>query len=347
MNRAAFPTPLESSRLTAALLYVRTQTHVLLQPSAILDLHFQTTPGSRDQFAVVSSTATLSVFRLSPTGPDPSHLEALRVICISGFGEDILFLSCSWHPSIPDILAVTTSTGQVLLVNSQNGAAESVISHSLEAWTAAFSPPELGNTEVAAPFTLYSGGDDSILNHVSVTVNATDAGGSLLLQVPFPAARISGHQAGVTSILPSGLITPDGAQLVLTGSYDDCIRAYAIFEPGKAQGAQRTRLLAEKNLGGGVWRLRPVESVARTSPGTWRLTILASCMHAGCRVVEVSGDDTTCRIQVLARFEEHKSMNYASDYQPYSGGLRALQCVSTSFYDKLLCLWAWEREESA
>jgi len=63
-------------------------------------------------------------------------------------------------------------------------------------------------------------------------------------------------------------------------------------------------------------------------------------MHAGTRIVKLShgeqgeGDWT---FEVLARFEEHKSMNYGSDLQPSEGSMKTI--VSTSFYDKLLCLW--------
>lgn len=47
---------------------------------------------------------------------------------------------------------------------------------------------------------------------------------------------------------------------------------------------------------------------------------------------------------VLARFEEHKSMNYGSDVQPTQQHQRDVEdpkktIVSTSFYDKLMCLW--------
>jgi len=64
-------------------------------------------------------------------------------------------------------------------------------------------------------------------------------------------------------------------------------------------------------------------------------------MHAGARVVELRRDaEGQWRIEVLARFEEHKSMNYGSDVQPADGRVKTI--VSTSFYDKLLCLWRYE-----
>ena len=64
-------------------------------------------------------------------------------------------------------------------------------------------------------------------------------------------------------------------------------------------------------------------------------------MHAGARIVRVQrNDEGQWSIEVLAKFEEHKSMNYGSDAQPEgseNNGPRTI--ISTSFYDKLLCLW--------
>jgi diphthamide biosynthesis protein 7 len=64
-------------------------------------------------------------------------------------------------------------------------------------------------------------------------------------------------------------------------------------------------------------------------------------MHAGARIVRIHADgEGQWSMEVLAKFEEHKSMNYGSDAQPggnENSGPRTI--VSTSFYDKLLCLW--------
>lgn len=43
----------------------------------------------------------------------------------------------------------------------------------------------------------------------------------------------------------------------------------------------------------------------------------------------------------MAKFEEHESMNYGSDVQPGSRG-REKTIVSTSFYDKRMCLWRYD-----
>jgi diphthamide biosynthesis protein 7 len=79
-------------------------------------------------------------------------------------------------------------------------------------------------------------------------------------------------------------------------------------------------------------------------------------MHAGARILRVtcSGRSVGERcpgswsIEVLARFKEHESMNYASDI--WIGGQTmdqeneeveksSLVCVSSSFYDRRLCVW--------
>ena len=64
-------------------------------------------------------------------------------------------------------------------------------------------------------------------------------------------------------------------------------------------------------------------------------------MHAGSRVLRLQSDgDGTWQFDVIAQFTEHQSMNYASDFQPCSGEEgRTRTVVSTSFYDKLLCVW--------
>ena len=75
-------------------------------------------------------------------------------------------------------------------------------------------------------------------------------------------------------------------------------------------------------------------------------TLLASCMHAGSRIVQLSRCGDEWEFAVLAKFEEHKSMNYGSDVQLLVGGSgvggRERQrrvIVSTSFYDRLMCVW--------
>jgi diphthamide biosynthesis protein 7 len=63
--------------------------------------------------------------------------------------------------------------------------------------------------------------------------------------------------------------------------------------------------------------------------------------------VRVRRDGTgTWGIEVLGRFEEHASMNYGSDVRPdVDVTARRRTIVSTSFYDRRLCLWYFDGDE--
>ena len=68
---------------------------------------------------------------------------------------------------------------------------------------------------------------------------------------------------------------------------------------------------------------------------------LSSCMHAGTRIVRLTKSTGDWKIEVLAKFEEHESMNYGSDSQPELNAQGQRTFISTSFYDRLLCLWRY------
>ncbi|KAK3301481.1 uncharacterized protein B0H64DRAFT_414921 [Chaetomium fimeti] len=326
---------------------IRVQT--VPQPSALLDLRFNPHDGHRDICAVVSSTATLALYRLSPGEEEPlTHLNTMDIAAMSHNeiqptpGEEILFTSFGWHPSRADMMVITTSTGHVYFVQlaTLDGDwelnSEPIITHTLEAWCAVISsvPTALIRADETKEtkelsFRVYSGGDDSMLR--SRTCNWNE--GSLAQSLPALESR--GHDAGVTAILPL-FAQEDNHELVVTGSYDEYIRLFLVPPFG------RPKNLAEGMLGGGVWRLNLIDLDTNSCPSySWRARILASCMHAGSRVVELlrtaAGE---YRFKVLGRFEEHKSMNYGSDFQP--GWKNRLSVVSTSFYDKLLCLWEFD-----
>jgi diphthine methyl ester acylhydrolase len=325
----------------------------LAQPAAVLDLHFQPHDGRNDRFAVALSTGELCVFQLSPESLPPVQLKKrLRISDIPG---DVLFLSCVWHPDATDLIAVTTSTYEVYLISlSKDGAtqterAEPVITHELEAWTAAFSSIVMPFQDLPRSskedriFTLYSGGDDSMLRYISCQTSLDPDGRITGFELPYPGTQFAAQQAGVTAILPLPFLLPDGSEIVITGSYDDTISVLGIQPLHRSQGLRRVKRLADANLGGGVWRLKLVDMTddEATSSGqkACKFKILASCMHAGVRLIVVSVDEeSTWDIQVITRFEEHKSMNYGSDFQP-GRILGPRRYVSTSFYDKLMCLW--------
>ncbi|KAL2880889.1 hypothetical protein SGCOL_003916 [Colletotrichum sp. CLE4] len=314
------------------------QVQTLLHPAAILDLHFCPSAGRQDILAVVSSTGTLSIFRLNPVADASEPLKHLATSRISDVPEGVLFLSGVWDPNNAASIALTTSSGEVRIMRLGDSweiideeDSEAIITHSLEAWTVAFSPPDQ-----ATPFILYSGGDDSALRYTSCSRNE-DAG----IEALYTPLNVPGHGAGVTAILPIPLTLADNSRLLVTGSYDDTIRVFSVQPPHETYGMRKVKCLAEENLGGGVWRLKLIDMTSTAD--RCRLRVLASCMHAGARVVELEGplSGEAWAVTALAQFEEHKSMNYGSDFVPAPGSNR-LECVSTSFYDKLLCLWEVE-----
>lgn len=224
---------------------------------------------------------------------------------------------------------------------------EANITHIAEAWMVAIAPqisgPDGSSSKLDQSFTLYSGGDDSMLNYTTCSLKNPNSSAHDSPSVDEaepqqfkPSTRPVGHTAGVTAILPLDQLVSDGARVVVTGSYDDHLRIFAIDV-----NSARPRLLSEHNLGGGVWRLKLVWGKKLAfGDRLWRWRILASCMHAGARLVEIEvGPHGLTRLTVLARFEEHKSMNYGNDFRLDPKWDEDLLCVSTSFYDKLLCLW--------
>ncbi|KAK3951574.1 hypothetical protein QBC32DRAFT_325141 [Pseudoneurospora amorphoporcata] len=335
----------------------------LMQPSAILDLHFNPAPGKQDICATVSSTATLALFLLTPGNAQPlKHLKTMDMASMCKTAEDwlggkdeVIFTHFAWHPTKPDMVAVTTTAGYVHLIYLGEDLVggdwvmhpEPILTHTLEAWYVSISPSlSPPGEEDDDSFLLLSGGDDSALRYTVCkrTRNADAMDDDDESESPYriealrPPVNVSrGHDAGVTAILPLGL--KDGeSELVVTGSYDDHIRLLSI----PAYGFGRAVELAGRNLGGGVWRLKVVKEEKGLFDGQgWRLTMLVSCMHAGARVVELLKSGAgEYEFRVIGRFEEHKSMNYGSDGRLSKEG--TISVVSTSFYDKLLCLWKLE-----
>ncbi|KAL1853648.1 hypothetical protein Daus18300_011683 [Diaporthe australafricana] len=361
----------------------------IAQPSAVFDLHFAPQADRGDICATVSNTGTISFFRLTPASSESTEdslkgdlLQSLGVLSIPRLSEGDQFTSFTWHPVTPGLMAVTTSSGKVILARVQDDykhlrRLRTILRHDAEAWCVAFSPishQAAGSEETLS--TVFSGGDDSklLLATHGTRPDATDAMNSISEADSAPAtepdaksdidsssesdealvppqnARGIRHEAGVTAILPLRLTTSDGHCVVVTGSYSDHLAAWGIVPPYKADGLRRNQLLQDKNLGGGVWRLKLIEELSDFAQDCWAVTLLVSCMHAGARIVRLRAGTSGAvdRIEVVKRFEEHNSMNYGSDYAWVDGGEffgevegRKIVCVSTSFYDRLLCLWTF------
>ena len=190
---------------------------------------------------------------------------------------------------------------------------------------------------------LYSGGDDSVLckSGCSSMCNAccNEDGGVLEISLEGLAHDAKTHKAGVTAILPITYLEDGKDQVVITGSYDEYIRVLTL-----ANGNKKAQVLAEQRIsGGGVWRLKPFSFFSdRTT--ICNISILASCMHAGARIVEINRTTKgKWQISIIAKCIEHESMNYGSDARE-DGPEKELSVtvVSTSFYDRKICLWGSE-----
>lgn len=264
-----------------------TEIQSLATDFAILDI--QWTPHSElvggDLLAVATSTGILAFYRLQQQQEQPklvlSHVQHITD------DDTTLVLSLTWHPVRPGVLGLTLSDGRVCVCTSTSmgtgsgsGSTEEddtaaglwsqdaavslqdVHEHELEAWMMTFTPESLN---------VLSGGDDMVLqcSHVADDdgdddddeseaeeeeeqkedqvedeqhVQKTNKNKTNLL---WQNRKL--HHAGITAILPLS------ETLVITGSYDDHIR---LLQLPKIPGDTRPKLLAELNLGGGVWRLK-------------------------------------------------------------------------------------------
>lgn len=319
----------------------RTLIQTLPTSFAALDLHFS--PHDPSIIAVATSTGSVCFCRFKSSTLGPS-LECFSVSSV--FDHDILTLSLAWDPlqsqDGSSKIAVSLSNGTIAILEYDHDFQDHQIlwqsgAHSLEAWTVAYTP----YMRHGLPYWLYSGGDDGALcihkllaQETTITCEAT-------------SRDIKAHLAGVTAVVPLPILGTDDQEILLTGSYDDHIRIYNT--------TKRPRTEAELYLGGGVWKLKLLPGPESRGPsgatsdenGELSFRVLASCMHAGVRVLNIARDrDGKWSVTVLAKFEEHESMNYASDVQLNSKATdgvenTALTCVSTSFYDKKLCVWTY------
>ncbi|OQE37311.1 hypothetical protein PENCOP_c010G05284 [Penicillium coprophilum] len=333
-------------------------------PYAVFDLHFH--PRNKNLFAIATSVGSVALFQVSTTG-DTSASPSITQLWTKQVHEDpsipALFLAWApqnWFPQpAADGFAVTFSDSRTAVFGTEGDIRqeESVTEwgtyeakQMIEVWFVALSTSrakldaETQNPS-AIPF-MFTGNDFGSL-HTRRFDNTTDLDdpdehiSPMLLEHDDRARH---HTAGVTAILPLDVPLVDDAPVLLTGSYDESLRVY--------HATRRGEVLAEEGLDGGVWRLQLLHMTK--IPGSddpsdvseYRFLVLASCMHAGTRLVRV-----TCKqedgapdwgIEVLAKFTEHESMNYASGvWEGRQETTRSSEvlCVSSSFYDRRLCVW--------
>lgn len=315
-------------------------------PYAILDLHFS--QYKHDVFAIATSKGAICLCSLSVE--HEGHIKVLRSYQV--FDDSNLALSLAWHrvPAHQDTIAASSSNGQLAIFDTKYLPPTTLTktdAHPLEAWTLAWT---FKGEEADLRAELYSGGDDSVLCRHSLAIRPVTGSLSDGFQstpshrndFQAPSSDRKTHTAGVTAILP---LVPvfHGEQLLLTGSYDEYVRLLLPATVG-----DRSKILAEERLGGGVWRLKILDFAEPENGSGPTFRVLASCMHAGTRVLEVGRSiSSKWSITILARFVEHESMNYASDSRCATVGEKTVGhiVVSTSFYDKKLCVWKIENPQ--
>ncbi|EWC46646.1 hypothetical protein DRE_04133 [Drechslerella stenobrocha 248] len=340
------------SQLFSCVLAVKLHDVVPLPSGSVLDIRLL--PSSIDpcfpsgsNFVVASSTGQIFVYAVS-TESTPS-LQPISDHKVTD--ESTLILSLAVCPTDGLLLAATTSLSTILLLRFADKSFRALevvaeienVHNSIEAWTSAFSIDSRS---------LYSGGDDSSFAIWDVSQALSPDSDLAADESPvFPQTYRNRkiHTAGVTAILP---VTVGGREYVFTGSYDQRVRVYSPT-------ANRW-LEVECDLGGGVWRLEKLPdgvlqcgSECNTVNGSIEAVwVLASCMHAGCRVFKadlvVNSNDERVEIQLVGSMTEHESMNYASAWVGRCdiNGKNLQTFLSTSFYDQRVCCWGIRNQPS-
>lgn len=286
---------------------------------------------------MATSNGTIVLFRVNADALSIQTFEEISSLKVAE--PSILVLSLAWCPLASEAgrLAASLSNGSITVVDCTDNGNEMLFQptkcHDLEAWTVAWSP-----AHPSKQLLLISGGDDSAISFLGVNADpplSNDTSKSVN-ESPVQRDRKT-HGAGVTAVLPLATTATCRDQIVITGSYDEFVR---VVTPPKSSYSSRWGLLAEKRLGGGVWRLKLMSCLSLQSSNTY--LVLASCMHAGAKILIISGSTATgWTIEVTAIFGDHESMNYASDARIEHGetGAQQFTVVSTSFYDRKVCVW--------
>ncbi|KAH8354174.1 hypothetical protein KR084_002592 [Drosophila pseudotakahashii] len=281
-----------------------------IETAAILDMKWLPawSDDGNPSLATVNSLGQLEIYEFLR---DEQKLEKRTCFCLAEGEEESppeeespLALALDWRQNAgqdQDVqLAISDSKGGLhLLKYSPKGEIvreRSWSSHGFEAWTCAF--------DRWSPHLLYSGGDDMLLM-------AHD------LRTEQRAWTNRAHMAGVTCLLSH----PRHEHHLLTGSYDEQLR---LFDTRSMK-----RTLAELDLGGGIWRLKPHP----LDPDL----LLAACMYTNFSVVQL--DASVPGLSLLGAYEEHKSICYGADWAPFRSKDDGSSTMATcSFYDHKLCV---------
>lgn len=293
-------------------------------------MHLEFSSVELDLFAVATSIGQVTLFRI--TLSEHVEFKPIRVLPICCNTTLILHLNWSQGLSGQSDLALALSDGciAVVAIGAETHRIRFVRAHSLETWYVAW--------QRHFPKTLFSGGDDSCLcvtedgfQDKENPVHADEDEGNHSYPLTIDKRT---HTAGVTVVFSLG--HHEDESVILTGSYDEHMR---VLKQSPKKASWDTVL--EVALGGGVWRISPLlrhiqhpEAIERG----WESSFVVSCMHAGPKIVSVAYSGEAWSAKVIAQFSEHESMNYASEATTFQA-TRSVSIVSTSFYDKKVCLW--------
>jgi diphthamide biosynthesis protein 7 len=299
-----------------------------LQGAAVFDCRWRPA-GAGDTPPFLASALAGGGAQVHALAEGRSSLALVAAAAVADAGTSLL--SVDWLPGAGPRAVVSRSDGCLslcelagdgALVTTRTFPAHALAGVPIEVWMAA-ADPHCGHT-------VWSGGDDGALR-----------GWDLRAPCGAPTfACTAEHGAGVCSIRWH----PRRPHLVATGSYDEALRLWD-------DRAVRRGPLGALECGGGVWRLKWHPSPAFDS------LLLAACMHAGFRVVDVgdgavaaegaepplAADSMRCVEHFTA---PHASLAYGADWLRPAAGVGGAsdddvvgRVASCSFYDHLLTLW--------
>ena len=132
------------------------------------------------------------------------------------------------------------------------------------------------------------------------------------IRCPEMAIKTRRFDAGVTSIT-----IPRQSDELIIGSYDETVHILNSQNP-------RRDISTIGPLGGGIWRVKQ-------SPSTDSSLILIAAMHGGGYIAD------TKTSEIVSSFTSHDSMVYGCEW------VAPNRVATCSFYDKLLCVWDFEK----
>ncbi|KXJ68556.1 hypothetical protein RP20_CCG002757 [Aedes albopictus] len=271
-----------------------------IETAAILDQKWHPSDAI---LSTVDASGEVAMFKLSS---DEQLIQSDTLKIPNDSEGEQLALSIDWSLG-GNKAAVSDSKGGIsLITNALDGmqCTSRWNAHSFEAWICAFDKTDQN--------ILYTGGDDILL--CVYDIRCADAA---MLRL-----KNKTHGAGVTSLLS----LHNREHLLVTGSYDDCIR---LFDTRSMRSC-----ISEINLGGGVWRLKPNPSQPEQ--------ILCACMYHNFSVVSLNSDQS---FTLDAEYNEHDSICYGCDWKyGLTEGL-AKYFASCSFYDHKMCLAVLKTEK--